>query len=121
MQKHQKTIDAYIQAFPPTARGILRRMRTTIRKAAPRATETIRYGIPTFQLHGNLVHFGGFAKHVSFFPAPSAIRAFAKELKPYVTSKGTVQFPLGKKVPYALVARMVAFRVKENLAAAKSK
>lgn len=77
----------------------------------------MRYGIPTFQVHGkNLVHFGGFKQHVSFFPGSVAMRVFAKALQPYRTSKGTVQFPWGVRIPYRLITRIVKYRLTENLA-----
>jgi len=90
-------------------------MRRTIRKAAPEATEAISYQIPTFKLNGNLVHFAAFKNHVGFFPTSSGIAAFKKELSPYKGSKGSVQFPKDKPIPYDLVKRITEFRVKENL------
>jgi len=108
------TIDQYIASFPVPVRRKLTELRTTIRKAAPDATEAISYGIPTFKLNGNLVHFGAFKDHISFFPTSSGVRAFAKELKGYETSKGTIQFPLDKPLPLALVKRIVQFRIRGN-------
>jgi uncharacterized protein YdhG (YjbR/CyaY superfamily) len=90
-------------------------MRATIHKAAPDVTEAISYGIPTFKLNGrNLVHFGGYAGHIGFYPGASPIRAFREDLGAYNTAKGTVQFPLDKKLPLALITRMVKFRLKEE-------
>jgi uncharacterized protein YdhG (YjbR/CyaY superfamily) len=109
-----KTIDDYIAGFPSDVQATLQKMRAIIRKAAPEATETIKYQIPTFVLHGNLVHFAAFPKHIGFYPTPSAITAFRAELKNYVSAKGSVQFPLDQPVPFALVKRMVAYRVKET-------
>ena len=106
-------VDAYIAGFPPAVRKRLRDMRSTIRKAAPEATERIAYGVPTFHMNGNLVHFAGFANHVGFYPAPSAIAAFRAPLAKYKTAKGSVQFPHDEPLPLALVARMVKFRVGE--------
>ena len=91
-------------------------MRSTVQKAAPHATEKISYGMPTFYYNGNLVHFAAFKNHIGFFPTPSAIEAFEKELKSYKTSKGTVQFPLADPLPLQLIERIVKFRVKENAA-----
>ena len=88
-------------------------MRRTIKDAAPDAEETIKYRIPTFVMHGNLVHFAGFRNHIGFYPTPSAIRAFKSALTGYPSAKGSVQFPLNKPVPLALIRRMVKFRVKE--------
>jgi len=84
------------------------------RKAAPRARETISYGIPTYKLNGNLVHFGAFKDHVSFFPTSSGVNAFKKELSKYRVAKATIQFPLDKPLPLGLIKRIVTFRVKEN-------
>jgi uncharacterized protein YdhG (YjbR/CyaY superfamily) len=114
-EKHE-TIDDYINAYPEDVQAILKKMRETIRKAAPEAEEAISYRIPTFRLNGNLVHFAAFKDHVSFFPTPRGILAFKKELSPYKVSKGTVQFPLDKPIPYELVRKITLFRRKQNLA-----
>ena len=111
---HQ-TIEAYIKAQPAKTQKVLKSLRAAIQAAAPQATQTINYGIPTFQLGGNLVHFAAFEKHIGFYPAPSAIRAFKNELSGYVSAKGSVQFPLDEPMPLALITRMVKFRVKEQL------
>lgn len=115
------TIDAYIATFPVSTQALLQKMRNTITKAAPKAEETISYGMPTFKLQGNLVHFAGYKNHIGFYPAPSGIEAFADELKKYKTSKGAIQFPVDEKLPLALVTKIVKFRVKENLAKAVAK
>jgi uncharacterized protein YdhG (YjbR/CyaY superfamily) len=107
------SIDEYIAEFPPETRAMLEEMRALIRASAPGATESISYAIPTFDLNGrHLVHFAGYAKHVGFYPIPSGIEAFKEELKPYRTSKGTIQFPLGRPLPADLIRRIVEFRVK---------
>jgi uncharacterized protein YdhG (YjbR/CyaY superfamily) len=111
-----KTIDAYINIYPGEIQDILEKMRATIHKAAPKAEEAVKYGIPTFVLNGNLVHFGGFKKHIGFFPGPSGVKKFQKQLTKYKTSKGTIQFPLDEPIPYSLVTKITSFRVKENLA-----
>ena len=108
-------IDGYIVSFPKDIQIILHKIRTVIRKAAPEAEETINYGIPTFRLEGNLVHFAAYKNHIGFYPAPSGIRAFQKELSVYKGSKGAVQFPLNKPLPVNLISRIVKFRVKENI------
>lgn len=111
-----ETIDEYIKTFPKDVRGILEQMRQTIRTAAPEAVEAISYQMPTFKLNGkNLVHFAAFKNHIGFYPIPSGIEAFKKELSAYKQGKGSVQFPLDKPVPYGLVEKVVRFRVKENL------
>lgn len=112
-------VDNYIAGFPPPVQLLLQKMRTAVSKAAPDAAETIAYGIPTFKLKGNLVHFAGYKNHIGFYPAPSAIKAFEKELSKYEGAKGSVQFPLDKPLPLALVTKIVQYRVKENLALAK--
>jgi uncharacterized protein YdhG (YjbR/CyaY superfamily) len=122
-QSSSPKIDEYIAGFPEEVQEILEKIRTTIRKAAPNAEETINYGIPTFTLKGNLVHFAGFKKHIGFYPTPTGIEQFKKELSVYEGAKGSVQFPLDKPIPYGLISKIVKFRVKENLerAAAKGK
>ena len=110
------TIDEYIAGFPPETQAALEEMRALIRASAPGATETISYAIPTFDLNGrHLVHFAGYAKHVGFYPIPSAMTAFAEELAPYKSGKGSAQFPLGRPLPADLIRRIVEFRVAENL------
>ncbi|HSW89576.1 MAG TPA: DUF1801 domain-containing protein [Patescibacteria group bacterium] len=108
------TIDEYIADFPKEVQSLLQKMRATIHKAAPQAIEAISYGIPTFKLNGkNLVHFGGFKDHVSFFPTGEGVSAFAKELSVYKVSKGTIQFPLDSTLPYELIGKITKHRVKE--------
>ncbi len=115
------TIDEYIASFSHETQAILEQLRQTIRKAAPDATEKISYQMPTFYLNGNLVHFAAYKNHIGFYPAPSGIVAFESELTKYKTSKGAIQFPLDKPLPLALVKKIVAFRVHENIAKAQSK
>ncbi|TFG23017.1 MAG: hypothetical protein EU533_03600 [Promethearchaeota archaeon] len=109
-----KTIDEYIDAFPKDVKEILIKLRQVIRKAAPEAKEAISYQMPTFKLNGNLVHFAGYKKHIGFYPTPSAIEEFKKELGSFETSKGTIKFPLNKPIPFDLVRRIVEYRVLEN-------
>jgi uncharacterized protein YdhG (YjbR/CyaY superfamily) len=110
-----KTMDEYINTFPENVRNILNELRQTIREAAPEAEETVNYQMPTFTLHGNLVHFGAFKNHIGFYPTPTGIGAFKKELSPYQGAKGSVQFPIDQPLPLALIGRIVEYRVKENL------
>jgi uncharacterized protein YdhG (YjbR/CyaY superfamily) len=110
------SIDEYIRTFPAEAQARLQKVRQTIREAAPQAVEAISYQMPTFKLHGkNLVHFAGYKRHIGFYPVPTGVAAFKKELAAYVQGKGSVQFPLDRPLPYDLVKRIVAFRVKEIL------
>jgi uncharacterized protein YdhG (YjbR/CyaY superfamily) len=114
-RKRFETIDEYIKTFPEEVQAILEKMRQTIRKAAPEAEEAISYQIPTFKLNGNLVHFAAFKNHISFFPTSRGIAAFKKELSRYKGSKGTVQFPLEKPIPYDLVRKITTFRRRQCL------
>jgi uncharacterized protein YdhG (YjbR/CyaY superfamily) len=116
-----QTIDEYIAGFPEEVQTILQKVRMTIREAAPGAEETIKYQMPTFTLKGNLVYFAGFKNHIGFYPIPTGIEKFKKELSVYKQGKGSVQFPLDRPVPYDLIRKIVKFRVKENLAKATAK
>jgi len=109
------SIDEYIAEFPPETQQLLEKMRALIRAAAPDATETISYAIPTFDLNGrHLVHFAGYERHVGFYPVPSAMEAFKEELAPYKSGKGSARFPLGEPLPEDLIRRIVLFRVDES-------
>jgi uncharacterized protein YdhG (YjbR/CyaY superfamily) len=110
-----KTIDEYIDTFPEDVRNILNELRQAIKEAAPEAEETINYQIPTFTLHGNLVHFAALKNHIGFYPTPSGMEAFKKELSSYKGAKGSVQFPIDQPLPLPLIRRIVKYRVKENL------
>ncbi|HEY7672112.1 MAG TPA: DUF1801 domain-containing protein [Gammaproteobacteria bacterium] len=109
-----KDIDAYVAGFPADVRKMLQAVRRTIRAAAPEASEKISYQIPTFTLHGNLVHFAAFENHIGFYPGSEAIRAFKPRLKRYKSAKGSVQFPLDKAIPFGLITAIVKFRVKAS-------
>jgi len=112
--KTYTNIDQYISTFPKEVQTLLQKVRETIHKAAPDAVEAIAYGIPTFKLNGNLVHFGGYKEHIGFYPAPRGIEAFKKELAPYEGGKGTIQFPLSEPIPYDLITKVVKFRVQDS-------
>lgn len=117
-----KTVDEYVEAFPTATQTMLKKIRKTIKAAAPPQTEeVISYGIAGYKYHGVLIFFAGFTNHVSVYPAPRGAEAFKKELAAYKGGKGTVQFPLDKPLPLTLITRMVKFRAKENLAKAKIK
>jgi uncharacterized protein YdhG (YjbR/CyaY superfamily) len=116
-----QNIDEYIESFPKDTQTILQELRSVIRKAAPGAEEIINYGVPTFTLDGNLVHFAAYKNHIGFYPTPGGIEAFKKELSIYEGAKGSVQFPLDKPLPLALVTKIVKFRVKENAEKSKVK
>jgi len=109
------SIDEYIAEFSPETQKVLEELRALIRAAAPDATETISYAMPTFDLNGHhLVHFAGYRKHIGFYPVPSGIEAFKEELKPFKSGKGSAQFPLGRPLPADLIRRIVEFRVEES-------
>lgn len=116
-----ETIDVYIAQFPSEIQVILQKIRLIVREAAPEATEKISYQMPTFELHGNLVHFAAFKKHIGFYPTPSGVEEFKDELAPYVNAKGSIQFPLDQPTPYDLIEKIVKFRVAENLQKAEEK
>ena len=116
-----QNVDEYLASFPKDTQKLLEQLRTTIKKAAPQAEEVISYQMPAYNFHGKLVYFAAYEKHIGLYPMPSAIENFKKELAGYNTSKGTVQFPLDKALPLSLIAKITAFRVKENLQAAEVK
>jgi uncharacterized protein YdhG (YjbR/CyaY superfamily) len=116
-----QTIDEYIEQYPEDIQKILHKIRSVIKEAAPDASEKISYQMPTFYLHGNLVHFAAFKTHIGFYPVPSGIEKFQDELSKYKGGKGSVQFPLDQAIPYDLIRRITLFRVKENLELAKRK
>ncbi len=113
-RKKFDTVDEYIASYPPEVRVILEKIRGIVRKAAQGAEEKISYGMPTFKMRRNLVHFAAFKGHIGLYPAPSATRVFAKELEPYESGKGSIRFPLDNAIPYDLIKRIVEFRVKEE-------
>jgi uncharacterized protein YdhG (YjbR/CyaY superfamily) len=115
------SIDHYITSFPEEIQKILEEVRATIKAAAPEAQEKISYQMPTFYLHGNLVHFAAHKNHIGFYPAPSGVQAFKHELSQYETSKGAIQFPLEKPIPLDLISKIVQYRVAENLKRVETK
>jgi uncharacterized protein YdhG (YjbR/CyaY superfamily) len=114
MKPRTETIDDYIFSFPLDIQVILIKIRKIIHKSAPDAVEAMSYQMPTLRLNGNLVHFAAFKNHIGFYPTPSGTAAFQKELSPYKSGKGSIQFPLDKPIPYDLIEKIVLFRVKEN-------
>jgi len=108
-------VDSYIAGFPEATQYLLDELRATIKKAAPDAEEVISYSMPAFKYHGMLVFFAGYKNHIGFYPGAGGIEAFKKEISVYKNAKGSVQFPLDKKLPLQLVTRIVKFRVKQNL------
>ncbi|MEY4049327.1 MAG: hypothetical protein RL262_161 [Bacteroidota bacterium] len=109
-----ETIDDYIAAQPLEKRASLEKFRIIIQKAAPKATEVISYGMPAFKQEGILVYFAAFRNHYGFFPTASPIIVFKKELLPYKTSKGAIQFPVEKPLPVKLIQAIVKYRIAQN-------
>lgn len=116
MRQEFSTINEYIAMCPPAIQAKLESIRMAIETVIPEATEAIKYGLPTYIYHGNLVHFAAFKKHIGFYPGASGVAAFSKELTPYVCSKGAIQFPIDQELPMGLIADITAFRVQENIA-----
>ena len=112
--KRPETVTAYIAAAPPPARVMLKRIRATIRAAAPSAEEKLSYGMPYYSHNGRLAYFAAFRAHVSVFIPGRVLAEFAAEIKPYRRGKATLQFPLGSKLPVGLIGRLVRARRREN-------
>ena len=113
------TVDEYIAQFPPEVQQMMGQIRAAIHDAAPGATEKISYAMPGFFLHDRLVWFGGYKRHIGFYPGGSAIEVFKEDISVYKWSKGAVQFPLDKPMPLELIKKIVRFRVEENMKALK--
>jgi uncharacterized protein YdhG (YjbR/CyaY superfamily) len=110
-----KSIAEYINAAPKEARKKLREIRACIRKSAPGAKEGLKWGMPAFSYRRILVTFAAFKHHIGFYPTPSAVRAFANDLRKFATAKGSIQFPLDKPLPLPLIRKITAFRVRESV------
>ncbi|MCM3873060.1 MAG: DUF1801 domain-containing protein [Pyrinomonadaceae bacterium] len=109
------SITEYINAAPKEARTKLREMRACIRAAAPGAKESLKWGMPAFSYHRILVTFAAFKNHIGFYPTPSAVRAFAKDLSKFVTADASIQFSLDEPLPLPLIGKITAFRVRESI------
>lgn len=107
--------DEYFSNFDVETVIKLKQMREIITNAAPEAKEVISYAIPTYVLNGNLVHFAGYKNHIGFYPGPSGIEEYKDELVKYKKAKGSIQFPLNQVLPKETIAKIVKFRVEENL------
>jgi uncharacterized protein YdhG (YjbR/CyaY superfamily) len=114
-KERPKTVTAYINAAPKQARAKLRQMRACIRKAAPGAKETLKWGMPAFSYHRILVTFAVFEHHIGFYPTPSAVKAFRGELWGLTTAAASIQFPMEKPLPLTLIRSITEFRVRESL------
>ena len=109
-----ENVESYIATFPKETQKLLEQIRQTISSVAPTATEKIGYGIPTFVLNGNLVHYAGYKNHIGFYPGAAGIEKFQEELSVYKGAKGSVQFPLDQPLPLKLVSEITKFRVVQN-------
>jgi uncharacterized protein YdhG (YjbR/CyaY superfamily) len=114
MRETPENVDLYINAFPEDVKSRLQAIRELICEEAPDATECISYGMPTYKLNGNLVHFAGYKNHIGLYPTPTGISAFEDELKQFTSAKGSVQFLHSQELPLDLIRRMVRFRVSEQ-------
>jgi uncharacterized protein YdhG (YjbR/CyaY superfamily) len=108
-------IDEYIAGFPTGVQKILQEIRFTIKKAAPKAEETIRYGMPTFIFNGKRIYFATYKNHIGFYSVPTGNKDFEKEFAPYKTGKGSIQFPIDKPIPLKLISKIVRFKRTEKL------
>lgn len=114
MEKTLNDTESYISSFPENVRLILQQLRSAIKEAAPEAEETIKYAMPTYVQHGNLVHFAAYKSHIGFYAAPTGHAAFEQQLSQYKSGKGSVQFPIEEALPLELIKEIVRFRVLEN-------
>ena len=114
-------VDAYISQFPPDVQAILQKIRTIARKAAPDAEELISYRMPALRMNGILIYFAAFKKHIGMFPPVSGEASIEQAIAPYAGSKGNLQFPLDRPIPYRLIERIVKLRVKQDAAKARAK
>lgn len=114
-------VEEYFASHPNEVQQLLNQVRNIIREEAPEAEETISYGIPTFKLNGNLVHYAAFKNHIGFYPAPVGLEQFKEQLSGFVQGKGSVQFPFNRPMPLELIREIVQFRVAQNLEKANTK
>lgn len=119
--KKKESVREYISLFPLSTQKKLKQLRALIKKTAPKAAESISYGMPSYKLNGPLVYFAAYKNHIGFYPTPAPILAFEKDLKKYKSSKGAVQFPLDQKLPISLIGKMIKFKMRGNLSKVKSK
>lgn len=120
ISKPPPTVDEYLKSFSPELRMKLQQLRQTIKKAAPKAEETISYQMPAYKYFGMLVYFAAWKNHIGFYPA-GAIKEFEKELSAYEVSKGTIKFSNDKPLPLGLIKKIVKFRLMQNEAKKKLK
>ena len=116
-----KTTDEYIEQFSPEIQELLTKVKNVIKEAVPEATEKISYQMPTYYLHGNLVHFAAYKQHIGFYPTPGGVEAFKDQLTSFKTSKGAIQFPLDQPLPFELISEMAKYRASESRAKFEAK
>lgn len=116
-----KSVDEYIAQSSPKAQPILERIRATVRKAAPKATERISYRMPAFRLEGDFFYFAAFKEHIGLFPPVRGDAQLMKDISPYAGPKGNLRFPLDERIPYGLISRIVKAQVQENLRCAEER
>lgn len=114
MKRSSNDTESYIDSFPQNIQVILQQLRSVIKEAAPEAEETIKYAMPTYVQHGNLVHFAAYKNHIGFYATPTGHTAFEEQLSKYKSGKGSVQFPINEPLPLELIKEIVRFRVLEN-------
>ena len=108
-------VDQYIAGFPAEIQAVLQSVRKVIRSTAPAAREVIKYGIPTYVLNGNFVHFGGFSKHIAIYPAPRKSESLREKIAPYLSGQSTLKFALDQRLPLALIREIVRYLAEENM------
>jgi len=116
-----KTVDEYFSTLPADTKSILQEVRKAVKQAAPEATDVISYNMPAIKSNGVLVYYAAYKEHIGFYPTASPIKVFEQELAPYKWSKGAIQFPINKPMPFDLISKIVKFRVQEDAARAKAK
>ncbi|MCR8659679.1 iron chaperone [Paenibacillus endoradicis] len=116
-----QSVDQCIAGFQVTTQEILQSLRNMIQEIAPDATEKISYQMPTFALHGNLVHYAAYKNHIGFYPGASGIKAFEHKLSLYKSAKGSVQFPINEPLPFELISEIVKYRITDNIARYEAK
>ena len=121
MENSAETIESYITRFPPDLGKLLKNVQFTIRKAAPEAVETIKYGMPTYLLNGNLIFFAGYPTYISVYPRTAAMEKVKEKIARYESGRGTLKFPIDEPIPYGLIGELVTIRVAESRAEAEAK
>jgi uncharacterized protein YdhG (YjbR/CyaY superfamily) len=121
VENSAETIESYITRFPPDLGKLLKNVQFTIRKAAPEAVETIKYGMPTYLLNGNLIFFAGYPTYISVYPRTAAMEKVKEKIARYESGRGTLKFPIDEPIPYGLIGELVTIRVAESRAEAEAK